>query len=222
MPDLPAVPDDEPHPDKTSRDGGPAAPVREQHSRIPAQRRMPKQHLWPSKPLISQHAFGRGHHTFSTAGQSPGLTSRLAVERSAATATDRASLGSFLLVSPTCSSRTRDASLGCTSSTRSPAATSCWASSRLSPAAPSTAQVPSGHDEAQVTSSSAWVAEARTRSSPSGCSAAPITTAVCDPLCGSTPIITISRTWPRPQDVAYSPVNRNSDCHGPSTWTTSQ
>ena len=33
-------------------------------------------------------------------------------------------------------------------------------------------------------------ADARTRSSPSGSSAAPIATAVCEPLCGSTPIIT--------------------------------
>jgi hypothetical protein len=36
----------------------------------------------------------------------------------------------------------------------------------------------------------AWAAEARTRSSPSGSSAGPITTAVCELLCGSTPIIT--------------------------------
>ena len=28
--------------------------------------------------------------------------------------------------------------------------------------------------------------------------------------------------WPQPLDVAYSPTNRNSACHGPSTWTTSQ
>ena len=24
------------------------------------------------------------------------------------------------------------------------------------------------------------------------------------------------------EDVGYSPVNRNSACHGPATWTTSQ
>jgi len=33
---------------------------------------------------------------------------------------------------------------------------------------------------------------------------------------------TISLPWPHPYNVAYSPVNRNSACHGPSTWTTSQ
>ena len=49
-------------------------------------------------------------------------------ERSAATATDRASLGSFLFTAPFASSRTRAPSLGCTSRTRSPAASSCWAS----------------------------------------------------------------------------------------------
>ncbi|HEY1919599.1 MAG TPA: hypothetical protein VGH27_28855 [Streptosporangiaceae bacterium] len=95
-----------------------------------------------------------------------------------------------MLVSPACSSRTRAASLGCTSSTHSPAATSCWASRCPSPAAPSTAQVRSGQSAAHATSFSAWPAEARTRSLPSGSSAALITTAVCDPLCGSTPIIT--------------------------------
>ena len=36
----------------------------------------------------------------------------------------------------------------------------------------------------------AWAAQARTRSSPSGSSAALIATAVCEALCGSIPIIT--------------------------------
>ena len=31
-----------------------------------------------------------------------------------------------------------------------------------------------------------------------------------------------ARTWTFIGDVAYSPVNRNSACHGPSPWTTSQ
>ncbi len=43
-------------------------------------------------------------------------------------ATDSASCGSFLLVDSLASSRTRVASFGCTSKTRSPPATSCWAS----------------------------------------------------------------------------------------------
>ena len=55
---------------------------------------------------------------------------------------------------------------------------------------PRAAQVRSGHFAAQVTSRCAWPAEAPTRRLPSGSSAAPIATAVCDPLYGSTPIIT--------------------------------
>ena len=43
-------------------------------------------------------------------------------------ATERASLGSFLLTLPVANSRTREPSLGCTSRTVSPADTSCWAS----------------------------------------------------------------------------------------------
>ena len=53
-------------------------------------------------------------------------TSERRFARMAATATERASLGSFLLVSPLSSRRARAASLGGTSSTLSPAATSCW------------------------------------------------------------------------------------------------
>ena len=75
-------------------------------------------------------------------------------ERSAATATERASLGSFLLMSPVASSRTRAASLGGTSSTRSPAASSCWASRWPTPPAPSTAQARCGHACAHASSRS--------------------------------------------------------------------
>jgi hypothetical protein len=82
-------------------------------------------------------------------------------------------VGSLLPVFPVCSSRTRAASLGCTSSTRSPAAISCWASRRPSPGAPSTAHVRSGQACAQPTSSSACAGQARTRILPSGSSAAP-------------------------------------------------
>ena len=79
-------------------------------------------------------------------------------------ATERASFGSFLFTAPVASSRTRAASLGCTSSTRSPAATSCWASRCPRPAAPSTAQVRSGQAAAHASSRSACAAQARTRS----------------------------------------------------------
>ena len=70
-----------------------------------------------------------------------------------------------------------------------PAATSCWATRWPRPAAPSTAQVRSGHAAAHSTSCSACPAAARTRSAQLPLS--PLTaTAVCEPLCGSTPIIT--------------------------------
>jgi hypothetical protein len=52
------------------------------------------------------------------------------------------------------------------------------------------AQARSGQACAQASSRSAWDSEARTRSSASGSSASPIATAVCEALCGSTPIIT--------------------------------
>jgi hypothetical protein len=74
-------------------------------------------------------------------------------------AAERASLGSFLFTAPA-------ASLGCTSSTSSPAATSSWASGCPSPPAPSTAQVRSGQACAQASSRSACAAEARTRTCP--------------------------------------------------------
>jgi hypothetical protein len=51
--------------------------------------------------------------TFSTAAWSSGRASQTPGERSAATATDRASLGSFLFTFPAASSRTRAPSLGC-------------------------------------------------------------------------------------------------------------
>jgi hypothetical protein len=63
-------------------------------------------------------------------------------------------------------------------------------------AAPSTAQVRVGQAPAQASSCSAWAAQARTRSSPSGSSAALIATAVCEALCGSTPIITAAMNCP--------------------------
>src|SRR5947209_7272192 len=81
-------------------------------------------------------------------------------------ATDRALLGSFLFVSPAASSRTRAPSLGGTSSTRSPADTSCQSSRWPVPPAPSTAQVRCGQAAAHASSRPAWATQARTRSSP--------------------------------------------------------
>jgi hypothetical protein len=51
-------------------------------------------------------------HSFRTASWSSGLSSRTRGERSAATATDRASFASFLFAFPAASSRTRAPSLG--------------------------------------------------------------------------------------------------------------
>ena len=64
------------------------------------------------------------------------------------------------------------------------------------PPAPSTAQVRCGHAAAQASSRSAWTTQARTRTSPSGSSAALIATAVCEALWGSTPIITAAINGP--------------------------
>jgi hypothetical protein len=58
------------------------------------------------------------------------------------------------------------------------------------------AQVRCGQGAAQASSRRACDADARTRSSPSGSSAGLIATAVCEPLCGSTPIITATTTSP--------------------------
>ena len=76
------------------------------------------------------------------------------------------------------------------------ARTSCWASRPPSPRAPSTAHVRSGQAPAQATSFPAWSGQAQTRSVPSGSSAPPTATAVCEPLCGSIPIITAITTLP--------------------------
>jgi hypothetical protein len=53
---------------------------------------------------------------------------------------------------------------------------------------------------AHASSRCACAAEARTRNSPSGSSPTPIATAVCEPLCGSIPIITAAMPSP-PRDA---------------------
>src|SRR5208282_554264 len=58
------------------------------------------------------------------------------------------------------------------------------------------AQARCGQAAAQSSSRRACDADARTRSSPSGSSAGLIATAVCEPSCGSTPIITATTTSP--------------------------
>jgi len=61
------------------------------------------------------------------AAWSSAATWRGVVERSAAIATERASLGSFLFELPAANSRTRAPKLGCTSKTAPSTPTSCWA-----------------------------------------------------------------------------------------------
>ena len=65
-------------------------------------------------------------HSLMTAAWSSFVTSDNRFALRAATATERASLGSFLLRLPLSSRRARAASLGGTSTTFSPAPTSCW------------------------------------------------------------------------------------------------
>jgi hypothetical protein len=106
--------------------------------------------------------------------------------RRAAMATDRRRSGRVLFELPEDSSRTREPSLGCTSSTVSPAARSRWASRCPRPPAPSTLQVRSVQSAAHSTSLAACDADAGTRALPSGRSAASIATAVCDPFLAHT------------------------------------
>ncbi len=103
-------------------------------------------------------------------------------------------MGSFLLTSPLSSSWARAASLGCTSTTRSPAATSCWATKYPRPEAFSTAQVRSGHALAHSLKRASCSGPDRTRNWPSVASCSSMATAVCEPLCGSMPIVTAMKT----------------------------
>ena len=148
--------------------------------------------------------------TFSTTAWPSAVTSWRLLDRNAATATDRASSGSVLFVSRASSSRTRAASLGCTSSTRSPAATSCRASSRP-PAGAFHRPGPLRPGLRPATSSRPRSGQARTRSLPSGSSAAPTATAVCEPLCGPVPIITAISALPS------SPATRRTAAGMPHT-----
>ena len=100
--------------------------------------------IWQSVACSRQAAWQRSRarsrcrldQIFSTAAWSSAVSRVRAGERSAAMATDRASLGSFLFDLPEDSSRTREPSLGWTSRTSSPAARSCWASRCPSPRRP--------------------------------------------------------------------------------------
>ncbi len=125
-----------------------------------------------------------------TRAWSSGRTTCRRPARNAATATERASLGSFFWDRWVSNTRTRAASTAGTSTTSSPAATSCWDSRYPNPAADSTAHRRWSNRAAQPNSSTVWAAEADTCSLPTITSSVSIATAVCDPLCGSIPIIT--------------------------------
>ena len=88
----------------------------------------------------------RGDQVVVALGQQPqhremilGLDLAQRLVRSATTAAERASWRSVLSLRPESSSRTRADNVGGTSTTRSPAATSCWANNAPVPVAPSIA-----------------------------------------------------------------------------------
>lgn len=107
----------------------------------------------------------------------------------AARATAVAACASVLRPDRPDSTRTRVDNDAGTSTTRSPRATSCWASNRPTPAAPSTAQVRSGQPAANANSRSTCRRLETTRTDVLTDPSALITTAVCAPLCGSIPMI---------------------------------
>ena len=98
---------------------------------------------------------------------------------------------------PASESRARVASWEGTSTTRSPAATGCWARSRPSPPVPSTAQVRSDQVAAQANSRSRLPSSARSRSRASARERPSTTAAVWDASWGSMPMVTTPRTSSR-------------------------
>jgi len=96
---------------------------------------------------------------------------------------DRGCVGSIGLAGlPAPSSRARAASLAGTSTTSSPAPTSCWATVCPSPVAPSTAHRRAGHGAAQASNWTAARSVMATRWLPSGWLWASSATAVTDRL----------------------------------------
>ena len=113
-------------------------------------------------------------------------------ERRAAIATERASLGSFLLVVAGGERRTRAASLGWTSKTSLTRGHELFGEQVAEASAPSIAQVRSGHRAWPIPSSrSTWVAESAPGAHRAMFSVASIATAVWEALCGSMPIVTL-------------------------------
>ena len=121
-------------------------------------------------------------------------TRRRSRVRRAVTATDMASFGSFLFDRPVPSTRVRAANVAGTSTTASPAVTSCCASRNPSPSAPSIAHSLDGNGAAHVNRCSTWLRLARTLSRASSSSSPLTATAVWVALCGSIPMITCITT----------------------------
>ena len=119
------------------------------------------------------------------------------VRVAAITATARASTWSVFRPPPVSSSRTCEVSVEGTSTTHSPAATSCCASRYPSPLAPSIAHARSGQPSAHVSRSRVDAVVARTRIvARSPCVAFSIAEAVWVDLCGSMPIVTVKTRSP--------------------------
>src|SRR5262249_54929982 len=110
--------------------------------------------------------------------------------RNATIAAERASCGSFFDDFVESSTRTLADNVGGTSTTSSPAATSCCARRYPSPDADSIAHRRCGNRSAQSNNTSHCLADDPTLNPSSPFSSRSTATAVCDPLCGSTPIVT--------------------------------
>jgi hypothetical protein len=151
----------------------------------------------PGKADQANRASGRRHGRAATGLQARG--------RGAPTATDSASFGSLLPVPPAWSSRIPARRVwGCTSSASFPGGNELLGRQPAEPAGSLDAPGPFRplrRPTQQVPGPAP--AQASTRILPTGSSAAFITTAVCDPLCESTPIITvIASHTPRDNQIA--------------------
>jgi hypothetical protein len=107
-----------------------------------------------------------------------------------ATVATTASRRSVFRLWPVCRSRARPARLAGTSTTVSPALTSCCARKSPSPVAPSMAHVRSGHAADQFSRRLSVALFAGTRSCAMTSASFPTAAAVCEPVCGSIPMMT--------------------------------
>ena len=156
----------------------------------------------------------RSESSRNTAQWSSGATRERSSRCWATTATLRASMPSLLRPWPRWSTRVRAASAEGTSTTVSPEATSCWASSRPRPLAPSIAQTRCGQHAAHAASRASVALSASTRSSPSMAPVSSSATAVCELLWGSMPMVITGapqRPTTRTDTAAGNLSSSNSD-----------